>query len=530
MATPTQGNSCSEGIVRKVVLFAGAVIAVACSQPTGAPTTGPASLVIVRPSADTVSPGQTMQFVDTVEDANGRVLSGQTVVWGTGNSAVAKISVTGLATAVAPGTTTIQAASGGVSGNATLVVVANSAPTSESFVFDKDTLVPFGVPYDISQHVHWVLKNSAGDSVGASALASVSAVAYYPVLGNSTPGTCAVLAGTFIAYCPDGGWPTVGTSAYQYNGYWSVTVHAKSVSGVPDQHNTIFWYVNSNLPGSQPLYFSGKTAAPITELAGTPVNLAPLDTFQVQTAQGQTVATVPVASIVSDVFGNDPPGPIALPGDPAGCTINGLTITCSESGNQYLELVDYNVVVTTKPSSFNGIANPAYTDTTNEIDVSEPPPPTVTIIPALDTLEVGDSVLLVVDTLTPSGNELPVASSTVQWINGSPQVDTVSQSGMVYALSPGTAQTEAGVTPASGSDNQNFGIATIVVIPSISGAHVRAHVVSIQRSVPITPVQRRQLLSDAARLLGQRYPLELDSLRAVRPRSESRGRASNESH
>jgi uncharacterized protein YjdB len=93
-------------------------------------TVTPAALasITVSPSAPSVTAGQTQQFSATgvYTDNSQQALSSAT--WTSSNTSVATIDNSGLATAVAAGTTTITATSNGISGTATLTVTA-AVPT-----------------------------------------------------------------------------------------------------------------------------------------------------------------------------------------------------------------------------------------------------------------------------------------------------------------------------------------------------------------------------------------------------------------
>lgn len=82
----------------------------------------PVAGVEVAPAAVTLSPGQGTQFSATLRDAQGNVLTGRSVTWTSGNTAVAELSSAGAALAVAEGSTTVTATSEGVSGDATITV------------------------------------------------------------------------------------------------------------------------------------------------------------------------------------------------------------------------------------------------------------------------------------------------------------------------------------------------------------------------------------------------------------------------
>src|SRR2546430_5274538 len=86
-------------------------VTVTCAQPSIAS-------VVVSPASATVPVGQTLQLTATPEDANGNPLSGRTVTWSSGSSAVAAVNGSGLVTGVALGSATITAASARASGPA----------------------------------------------------------------------------------------------------------------------------------------------------------------------------------------------------------------------------------------------------------------------------------------------------------------------------------------------------------------------------------------------------------------------------
>jgi len=112
----------------------GAVIIRATSEGQtgdGTETVGsaPVATVTVNLSSTTLSPGQTTQAIAISRDANGNVLTGRSVSWTSLNTAIATVSTSGLVTAVAGGTATIQATVETKIG-ATALTVASLAPVA----------------------------------------------------------------------------------------------------------------------------------------------------------------------------------------------------------------------------------------------------------------------------------------------------------------------------------------------------------------------------------------------------------------
>ena len=82
----------------------------------------PVATVSVSPGSASLSVGQTAQLTAMLRDANGNPLSGRTLSWSSNNPAVATVSASGLATAIAAGSAVITAASEGKSGTASIGV------------------------------------------------------------------------------------------------------------------------------------------------------------------------------------------------------------------------------------------------------------------------------------------------------------------------------------------------------------------------------------------------------------------------
>ena len=85
-------------------------------------TQAPVASVEVAPASGSVSVGGSLQLTATLKDAAGNELTDRTVTWASSNDAVAKVSASGLVTAMAAGSATIIATSEGQSGTAAITV------------------------------------------------------------------------------------------------------------------------------------------------------------------------------------------------------------------------------------------------------------------------------------------------------------------------------------------------------------------------------------------------------------------------
>ena len=100
--------------------------------------------VVVSPTSTTDTVGQHYQFTATVKDSAGNVLTGRTITWASSATGVATVNSSGYTSSVGTGSASITATSGGVTGSATLSVVAAPVQTvtSVSVTPTPDTLTP----------------------------------------------------------------------------------------------------------------------------------------------------------------------------------------------------------------------------------------------------------------------------------------------------------------------------------------------------------------------------------------------------
>ncbi len=112
----------------------GSVSNVATVATPGAPVASVSS-VVVSPTTVTDTVGQQYQFTATLKDSAGNVLTGRTVTWTSSATGVATVNSSGYTTSVRAGTASIAAASGGVSGHATLTVVTTTSGRTDTTAF-----------------------------------------------------------------------------------------------------------------------------------------------------------------------------------------------------------------------------------------------------------------------------------------------------------------------------------------------------------------------------------------------------------
>ncbi|MEP6779569.1 MAG: Ig-like domain-containing protein [Gemmatimonadaceae bacterium] len=116
-------------VASAVVLAAASFTVASCggADKTGGTTEPPAAIISridVSTSTATLSPAQSVSLNAVARTAAGAVVSSPSLTWSSSANGVATVNSSGTVSAVAPGTVTITAASGSVSGTVALTVIA----------------------------------------------------------------------------------------------------------------------------------------------------------------------------------------------------------------------------------------------------------------------------------------------------------------------------------------------------------------------------------------------------------------------
>ncbi len=152
-----------------------AVLGTACGGSDSSPPS--VATVTVTLSSSALVVGQSATASAVLRDGAGAVLTGRSISWSSGSSAIATVSATGLVTAVGAGTTTIVATSEGQAGSASVSVtpasVASVAVTLSSPLAVAQTTQATAVARDAAGNV--LAGRSVSWSSSASSIASVSA-------------------------------------------------------------------------------------------------------------------------------------------------------------------------------------------------------------------------------------------------------------------------------------------------------------------------------------------------------------------
>jgi hypothetical protein len=133
-SAPSIATVSSSGLVRARAVGVAQIVATrllvsgsATVTVTGS-STAPVASVTVGLVPTTIAMGESTQGTAVVRDANNNILTGRAIAWTSSNTAVATVSQSGLAPAVADGTSQITATSEGMVGGALLTVEAAPPP------------------------------------------------------------------------------------------------------------------------------------------------------------------------------------------------------------------------------------------------------------------------------------------------------------------------------------------------------------------------------------------------------------------
>jgi uncharacterized protein YjdB len=266
--------------------------------------------VQITPGAATIMPGSIQQLTTTVRDSSGAELLGRSVTWSSSHSAVATVSATGLVTAVAVGTATITASSGGVLGTMTVTVLA--LPPSVTAVSVTPTVL--SLPVGRTSALSPVVTQPSG--------APAASLTY----GTTTPAVATVsAAGLVIAVGPGTATITVTATSAGNTGYSAASRTATvtvTVTDVPVATVSVAPTTASILTGAtQQLVVTARDSAGQT-LTGRPVSWATLNAA-VATVSANGVVTgiaAGTATITATIDGVVGSATITVQTPPAGIT------------------------------------------------------------------------------------------------------------------------------------------------------------------------------------------------------------------
>lgn len=407
----------------------------------------PVASVDVSPATGSVFIGQSVQLSATANDSSGNTLAGRTITWKSSAPSTASVSSTGLVTGLFPGTVTITASSEGKDGTAQVTV----------------TLIPLGSIQIIPSSATIAVGRTAGlvaqllDSAGAplagrtvawssnapqfATVASdgiVTAVAAGQARITATAEGKSATATVDVTPVPVASVSVAPTSASIAAGHTQqFTATAKDAQG-----NTLTGRVVSWLSGAPSVATINQTGLATAIGVGSAVIIAnsegqqatvtldvtpvTVGSVQVTPANGtlQVGNTLQLVAVVSDGGGTP------LPGKVPSWTSSAASVATVTSGGLVTAVGTGSATITATSDGVTGAS---------AILVSPVPVSNVTVTPSTGSLAVGGSLSLQVTLTDAGGNALSSAGRTIAYTSDAPTVASVSTSGLVTALSAGSA-------------------------------------------------------------------------------------------
>lgn len=461
-----------------LLCVAGASVLASCGKDSTGLKLGGVASVAVSPTADSVYIGSSINLTATPEDADGNTLSGREVFWHSEHPDIAVVSNEGAVTGIVPGQVRIAASVEGVAGysdvtvlpkppasitlsSKTLSLTVGQEARLQATVKDADGGVLTDAPVD------WKSSNTAVATVDANGL--VHGVSAGTATITATSGSVSDQAAVTVSPVPANAVVVSPGEATLFVGE-TVTLKATVTDANGDP-----------LSGRPVTWSSSATGVATVSASGVVTARAPGTATITASSEGKsgkstiTVKLVPVASVDMN------PGELELqigqsatitatPKSADGIALTGRSISW-KSRDPGIATVSSNGQVTAKSAgstiieaSSEGVTGVAL------VTVANVPVSSVVVTPDTATLVVGQSKQLSAKTYDAGGTEL--SGRTITWSSSNEDVASVSSSGKVLAVAPGSATITA---TSEGKSDQ----ATITVIAPVSSVVVSPDSISV---------------------------------------------------
>ena len=450
-------------------------------------TPAPVASVSVTLTASSITTAETTQATATMRDARGQTLTGRIPTWSSDNAAVASVNpATGLVTAVGVGSATITAASEGRTGSA-LIAVTLVPVNSVSVVIGVASLVEGETTQATATVVDANNNALTGREIAwTSDAPSIATVNNSGFVTAVSPGTATIRATS------EGrsGSATIGVTAIPVATVTVIPAAASLVEGYSQQLSAETRAASSGLLTGRVVNWDADNSA-IATVSPTGVVTAHSAGSATITATSEgksgtaaiTVTQAPVASVnvslsLSSIVAGGTTQATAITLDGHGSPLTGRSILWS-SDNSAVATVNpvTGLVSAVSPGSATITATSEGKSGAAVLAVSPIPVASVAASLALGTIEVGQTTQATAVTRDGSGNVL--TGRAIVWSSALPGVATVSATGVVTAVAPGTAEIVATSEGRSGS-------ATITVVPvsvaSVTVALVPTTITAVETS------------------------------------------------
>ena len=457
------------------------VAAMSCKSDSLEPDGGAVASVVIAPSKATVAVGATAPLTAEVLDASGRALTGRKIAWVSSDRAVATVTGDGVVAGVTIGTVQIAASAEGKSAiaevtvNPTPVSSVRLSPSTRDLLVGQ-TLQLSAQPLDAQGNsldgrpVTFTTSNAAVATVNASGLvttlAAGSAIITATAEGKSSVATITVTTVPVVSVAV-----TPGSSPLVVGQTTQLSAEPRDASGKALAGRVVVWSTSAAAvasvsssglvtaigPGSATITATseGKAGTSAITVSPKPVSSVIVSPGQANVIVGQTTQ---LSGQVTDDQGN------VLAGRPISFTSGNANIATVSAAGLVTGIAPGNATITATSEGKTGTAT---------VTVTPIPVATVVVTPNGPNVVVGQKVQLAASAKAANGQDL--SGRTVAWSSGAPSVATVSESGEVSGLAPGTAIIFAnieGVVATATVTVRQVPVGSVVVTPPTSSAPV----------------------------------------------------------
>jgi len=444
----------------------------------------PVAKVVVTPDSPNVTVGQTVQLNVSVQGANNQELTGRTVTWSSGAPGVASVSATGVVSGLAPGTAIIFANVEGVVGMSTVTV--RQVAVGSVVVTPQTASVPVGGAVQLSASV----RDAAGGELQGRLVGWTSSDESIAVV-SSTGSVTGIKIGTATITASSEGKSGTATVTVTAAAVASVNVTPPSASVTVGQTTTLTAQTldanGSALTGRAVAWTSSNTGVATVSATGVVTGVAPGNATITATSEGKSgtsaiTVTAPAPAPVASVTVAPATLPLtvgqtgtltATTRDAANNVLTDRAITWTSSAEGVATVAPNGTVTAVAPGSATITATSEGKSGTATVTVTAIPVASVTVDPATVSLTTGGTQQITATPRDAQGNAL--AGRAVTWESQNTNVVTVSATGLITAVAPGTttvtATSEGKVgtvtvtvtAPAVGSISVSPGSATVYV-------------------------------------------------------------------
>lgn len=426
-------------------------------------------------SALTLGIGNTVALQAMVRDGSGRSLSDRQLFWSTSDAAIARVSASGVVTAVSPGQAKIAATHGGRSAVANVVVAPHTVASVVLTPQEAGVLV--GARVQLSARtldrngneltgrvVQWSTSNSAIAVVDTTGAVTGIAAGFANVVATSEERTASV--GVTVSPVPVATidlTPALDTIVVAQT--TQLTATTLDSTGAPLGTRPIVWS-------------SSNTAVANVSSSGLVVGIAPGVAMIAATSENRTaesrivVRPRPVSAVIVS-----PSQPIVVVGQSIALQVqitdeNGTLLVDRpvqfQSANGAVAQVSANGTITGVAAGSTSITVTSESKSAQiQVTVTPVSVASVRVQPTPVDLIVGASANLAATAYDAAGNVL--SSRPIAWTSGSPSVATVAVDGKVTAVSPGIAvivATSEGKVGTATVNVRAVAVDTVIVVPA----------------------------------------------------------------